>query len=457
MTEIHDRTNFDKIAADAIILGFTGAIGSGCTYFAKCLEKFHGYIYISLSSEIHKLAQKNSQGESLDDLQNIGNDLRKKYGSHHLAYLALEQLNNRLEADGHLDKFKLVIDGIRNDGEVAFLRQFPNFCLVSVQAEYDIRMRIIIEENKCHSTDEFNIADKRDEEEKSAFGQQIKKCNYLSDIVISNNAPQNKVDETSYRKYVDEKIYNEFVQYMELSAEEKTHKIITRPPTNDETLMTIAYVKSKRSECLKRKVGAVITSQEGNILSAGYNNVPPGEVTCLNHPSYLWCARDVLLEKLGRNYQYCPKCGSKITIKTECFYCNQKLSQYTRHCTKCNNDPNFEYYCNNCNINIFKDYLPGGKPETGKMMDMCRSLHAEESAILNLARVGISSSEAHTIYTTTFPCNLCANKILMVGIKQVVYAEPYVTKEALDILKKRDIKVRPFEGVKSGFYFKFFS
>ena len=52
-----------------------------------------------------------------------------------------------------------------------------------------------------------------------------------------------------------------------------------------------------------------------------------------------------------------------------------------------------------------------------------------------------------TLYTTTYPCNLCANKIAQVGIRNIVYFEPYPMEEAKNILNKHNIKQTPFEGV----------
>ena len=45
-------------------------------------------------------------------------------------------------------------------------------------------------------------------------------------------------------------------------------------------------------------------------------------------------------------------------------------------------------------------------------------VHAEANAIFNAARVGISLNGA-TIYVTKFPCIMCANAIIQVGIKRV--------------------------------------
>ena len=51
-------------------------------------------------------------------------------------------------------------------------------------------------------------------------------------------------------------------------------------------------------------------------------------------------------------------------------------------------------------------------------------IHAEMSAISDAARKGVAIQGA-TLYSTTFPCHLCAKHIVASGIKRVVYLEPY--------------------------------
>ena len=91
-----------------------------------------------------------------------------------------------------------------------------------------------------------------------------------------------------------------------------------------------------------------------------------------------------------------------------------------------------------------------------KMLDYCRALHAEESAIVNMARLSISAELSKvTLYTTTYPCNLCANKIVHVGSKRIIYFEPYPQIEAKEILKAHRVEQIPFEGITFNGYFRF--
>lgn len=46
-------------------------------------------------------------------------------------------------------------------------------------------------------------------------------------------------------------------------------------------------------------------------------------------------------------------------------------------------------------------------------------------AIVSTGRKGIKIDKGCTLYTTTFPCHLCAHHIIAAGIEKVVYIEPY--------------------------------
>ena len=75
-----------------------------------------------------------------------------------------------------------------------------------------------------------------------------------------------------------------------------------------------------------------------------------------------------------------------------------------------------------------------------KNLDVCRSLHAEESSILNVARFGGSASlNGATLYTTTYPCFQCANKIVQVGIKRIIFLEPYQKSNSKKVLSDNNI------------------
>ncbi len=73
---------------------------------------------------------------------------------------------------------------------------------------------------------------------------------------------------------------------------------------------------------------------------------------------------------------------------------------------------------------------PSGLPhcdEVGHYMvdgHCCRTIHAEENAILQAASLGIKV-EGATMYVTHEPCMNCRKRIIQLGFKRVIYLNPY--------------------------------
>ena len=59
-------------------------------------------------------------------------------------------------------------------------------------------------------------------------------------------------------------------------------------PTWDQYFLGVAKAVSARADCTRRKVGAVIASEDHRIVEAGYNGSPSGEPGCLTDGA---CAR----------------------------------------------------------------------------------------------------------------------------------------------------------------------
>lgn len=55
-------------------------------------------------------------------------------------------------------------------------------------------------------------------------------------------------------------------------------------PNWDGYFLGIALAVSRRGDCSRRKVGAVLVSGDHRIVSTGYNGVPPGDAGCLESP-----------------------------------------------------------------------------------------------------------------------------------------------------------------------------
>ena len=144
-------------------------------------------------------------------------------------------------------------------------------------------------------------------------------------------------------------------------------------PDNDEYFMEMAFLVSKRSTCLRRRVGAVIV-RDKHVISTGYNGSPRGTKHC---------------EELG------------------CIRQQLNIPSGTRH-------------------------------------ELCRGVHAEQNDITQAAYFGTSVANA-TIYTTTFPCSMCAKILINAGITEVVYADGYVDDLSKKLFAETNIKVREYK------------
>ena len=80
---------------------------------------------------------------------------------------------------------------------------------------------------------------------------------------------------------------------------------------------------------------------------------------------------------------------------------------------------------------------------SGERQELCRGIHAEQNAIVQAARFGVSLMDS-TIYINTQPCITCAKLLINVGVKRVVYKNPYPDKMSLEILKEAGIAVEVY-------------
>ena len=72
---------------------------------------------------------------------------------------------------------------------------------------------------------------------------------------------------------------------------------------------------------------------------------------------------------------------------------------------------------------------------SGTKHEICYAIHAEQNAIIQAAKLGVSIDGA-TLYCTHQPCVMCAKMIVNSGIVRVVYQEGYPDEFSLEILKE---------------------
>ncbi|MGB9848842.1 MAG: deoxycytidylate deaminase [Moorellaceae bacterium] len=77
---------------------------------------------------------------------------------------------------------------------------------------------------------------------------------------------------------------------------------------------------------------------------------------------------------------------------------------------------------------------------SGERQELCRALHAEQNAILQLAITGLSGVGA-TLYVTCQPCFTCAKMLVQLGVVRIVYAGDYPDPFAAQILREAGVEL----------------
>lgn len=82
--------------------------------------------------------------------------------------------------------------------------------------------------------------------------------------------------------------------------------------------------------------------------------------------------------------------------------------------------------------------------ESGTRHELCYAVHAEQNAICQAAKLGISL-EGATLYCTHQPCVICCKLIINAGIKKVIYKEGYPDDFSMEIFNEAGVQVIKYE------------
>ena len=81
---------------------------------------------------------------------------------------------------------------------------------------------------------------------------------------------------------------------------------------------------------------------------------------------------------------------------------------------------------------------------SGTRQEICYAIHAEQNAIIQAAKLGVSIDGA-TLYCTHQPCSVCAKMIINEGIVRVVYREGYPDDFARQLLSEAGVALERFD------------
>ena len=404
------------MVAKPFVVGFTGPFGSGCSLAAKYLEHERKFTLVKLSAALDGIWKERNPGKEKaprSELQSLGDELRKDKGKQVLAELSFQKVSPGNEG--------IAVDGIRNVGEVEWLRsEFGyRFTLVAVLTPPDVRWDRLgtVYNDRGLTVKDFGEDDRRDSKEDVPYGQQVALCIDQADILIDNS----EINIPEFKQRV--------LDYVDLATGKKPRSARPR-----EILMNMAYSSSHSSKCLKRHVGAVVVDTGGRVVGVGYNENPLGTKPCMEEPSYKFkCYRDIVRTETLNNYSsrgvLCPTCGKPLK--------HAEGPPWT---------------CPSCaaigkKTSLDEIFFPD------RALNWCTAIHAEVWALFAAGE----RARGGELYSTTFPCFQCAEKIKHNGIATVWYTEAYPDPLSRIRLDLAGVSVKQFDGVRSSSFERIFA
>lgn len=81
---------------------------------------------------------------------------------------------------------------------------------------------------------------------------------------------------------------------------------------------------------------------------------------------------------------------------------------------------------------------------SGTRHEVCYAVHAEQNAIIQAAKIGVSVQGA-TIYVTHQPCSICTKMIINSGIKRVIFNEGYPDDFSIELFKEANVELIKYD------------
>ncbi len=236
-----------------MIIGLSGLNGSGKGEIVRFLEA-RSFLSLSLSDVIRDELRAQGLEETRERMIETGRAIRAAEGPGALAL----RLARKLDPERNY-----AIDSVRHPAEVEVLRDHTsNFRLIWTQADDRVRLERIrarARPGDPQTLEELRRLEGRELGSDDESAQQLLAVRELADYTIDNSGDLEQLQEAVHGVLRDSLFFER--------------------PSWDEYFMTIAQVVASRSNCVKRKVAALITVDR-RIISTGYNGTPRGTRNC---------------------------------------------------------------------------------------------------------------------------------------------------------------------------------
>lgn len=358
---------------------------------------------------------------------------------------------------------RFVIDSVRNSMEILYLRERYN-AFYSIAIHNDGRERETVREKItpfaqnegmidriCENIMNLSYTENKHDDFESGklYSPDLSRCVSESELHINFNKKKAFTKEGNNCPDTTESLtfYSYAEQWM------KFYSLICRPgiitPSKDERSMSIALVAKYNSGCISRQVGCVIVDKENAVLSIGWNDPPSSQIPCnlryvdellkkSDEPQDDYCEYSQFELRDRRLYEIKDEQG--VTLWSEHGFCGCIKHEVSSDSIEKIENAGLKYpYCFRTRYNRYR----GEKDNVNT-----RSLHAEENTMLRISKRGGVGLDGGTMYVTASPCVLCSKKAYQIGIKDIVYLDPY-TDIAPDLILRCGFdqpRLRPFSG-----------
>ncbi|MHB8392129.1 MAG: anti-phage dCTP deaminase [Acidobacteriaceae bacterium] len=429
---------------EELVIALCGPIGSPLHtvggLLKRVLEQEYNYQceVIQLSRLIEEYRGKAPSEPRFDRIKGLidkGNDIRKEFGSSVLADIAISKIaahREQQKSESGSKRFEPrrvchIVDSIKNQEELEALRLVYRDMLyfIGVFSPMPLREDALTGSGMTLS-EVYQLID-RDSGEEIEHGQTVRNTFPHADCFIRIDSDAEKPIEDKLRRLLNVIFATEIVT-----------------PSPAERAMYAAASAAGNSACLSRQVGAALTDRDGEIIAIGWNDVPKvngglyhfdpsmnprDDYRCMNKGGGI-CSNDVEKELIAKE------------IARELVRANLLQEQQIEQASSTIR-----------------------KSKVKDLIEFSRSVHAEMHAIVLGSQLAGNRVRGGRLFCTTYPCHSCARHIILAGIKEVYYIEPYrkslaiklhgdaITETESEINK---VRILPFDGIAPGRYLELF-
>ncbi len=162
-----------------LIIGLAGEIASGKGTIADYLSVHHDAVKYKFSDIIKDILNRVHLEKNRENFTNLSVGLRKYYGQDILAHALAEDVK---KANDNI----IVVDGVRREADLKYLRELDNFIFVFITAEEKKRYARLIARSEKQD-DQTKTFEQFQEDAKLETELTIADLKNIADVIIDNN------------------------------------------------------------------------------------------------------------------------------------------------------------------------------------------------------------------------------------------------------------------------------